>query len=435
MATLLLLSTLILVGSEDPSANVWPGFLGAGASSVTAESVPLEWAPDRNMAWKHELVGEGQSSPIVWDGQVYVTTVEGPMKDTNHLLAFDAKSGKAQWDYAFPTSLPVKNTLYVSRAAPTPAADANGVYVFFESGDLVALDHSGKLRWQRSLTKDFGKFDNEFGIGSSLAQSVDALFVLADHKGPSYLLAVNKTDGKDLWKVDRTSRISWASPALLNIAGRDQLIVSSDGALDAYDPADGKLLWTLGDLGGNAMTTPLQSADGTILVGATAGERGQYAAVAPKSNIAVRVVEKDGALTTEKLWTADKALASFASPIVYQGLAYWVNQVGVVFCFDAATGEKKYNARLAETCWATPVGIGDRIYFFGKDGGTTVLATGPEHKQLAVNRTWRVEDIKVAGDDPGAKMFGGPIQYGVAVAQGSFFVRTGNMLYCIRQAN
>ena len=158
MATLLLLSTLFLVGSEDPSANAWPGFLGAGASSVTAESVPLEWAPDQNMAWKHELVGEGQSSPIVWNGQVYVTTVKGPMKDTNHVLAFDAQSGKALWDYTFPTSLPVKNTLYVSRAAPTPAADANGIYVFFESGDLVALDHAGKFRWQRSLTKDFGKY-------------------------------------------------------------------------------------------------------------------------------------------------------------------------------------------------------------------------------------------------------------------------------------
>ncbi|MHB8969355.1 MAG: outer membrane protein assembly factor BamB family protein [Pirellulaceae bacterium] len=419
MPAFLLLSSLLLA-ADSPSASVWPSFLGAGASPIVADSVPLEWAPDRNIAWKTDLPGEGQSSPVVWHGHVYLTTVEGPMKDTNHVLAFDLTAGQLLWKHSFPTSQKVEKTLYVSRAAPTSAADAQGVYAFFESGDLVALDHEGKVRWERSLTKDFGPFQNKFGIGSSLAQTEDAIIVLADHEGPSYALTIRKADGKNLWKTDRGSRVSWSSPAIVTVAGVPQLVISSAGSVDGYDLSNGKQLWTLGDLGGNTATTPIPFGDGWFLVGASPGEREQFASVAPKSNIAVRITAEGGKMRAAKVWTAEKALASFASPRVYQGLAYWVNQVGVVFCFDAHTGEKKFNARLAQSCWATPVGIGDRIYFFGKDGTTTVLAAGPVHKQLAVNDIWRPEDVKIESGDPAAKMFGGPIQYGFAVADGSF---------------
>ncbi len=431
MTPLILISSFLLAADPSP-AGVWPGFLGAGASAIAPESVPLTWAPDQNVAWRAELPGEGQSSPIVWQGRVYLTTVEGEMKDTNHVLALDLQTGALIWRKSFPTSLPVKKTLYVSRAAPTPAADATGVYVFFESGDLIALDHDGHERWQRSLSREYGSFDNEFGLGSSLAQTESTVFVLIDHKGPSYLLAVRKSDGTNVWKTERASRVAWSSPALVTAAGVPQLVVSGDGSVDGYDVETGRALWTLGDVGGNTATTPLAFGDGLFLVGAGAGERRQFAAIAPRSNIAVRIVRDGDGWRAEKVWTAEKALASFASPVVYRGLAYWVNQVGVVFCFDAMTGELKYNARLAESCWATPVGVGDRIYFFGKDGATTVIAAGPQHQQLAVNYIWRPEDVKIEGDDQGARMFGGPIQYGVAVVDGSILIRTGSTLYCVR---
>jgi outer membrane protein assembly factor BamB len=427
-----ILSALISFSAPSDQAN-WPGFLGAGAAPVPAESIPLEWSTDRNVAWQAELPGEGQSSPVVWNGRVYLTCVEGPMKDTIHLLAFDLQSGKKVWSHSQDASTKVKSTLYVSRAAPTPAVDADGVYAFFESGDLIAADHEGKLRWTRSLTKDFGPFENRFCIGSSLAQTDNAIYVLADHEGPSYLLAVRKTDGSDLWKTDRASRVSWTSPSLVDVDGEKQLVVSSSGSVDGYDPETGTLLWSFTDVGGNTITTPLGFGEGKFLVGASAGERGQYAQMAPRSNFAGQIVVEDGKPRLQKLWTAEKALASFASPIVYRGFAYWVNQVGVVFCFDAKTGERKYEGRLEQSCWATPVASGDRIYFFGKDGVTTVLAAGSEFKKLAANQLWRPEDIKLQTDERGAEMFGGRIQYGVAIASGNLLIRTGNILYCVRQ--
>jgi outer membrane protein assembly factor BamB len=433
MSAVFLLSAMLTLSTPSDDHSHWPGFLGAGASPVPAESIPLEWSGQKNVAWQAKLPGDGQSSPVVWNGRVYITCVEGPMKDTIHLLAFNLQSGQQVWSHSQEAATKVKRTLYVSRAAPTPAIDADGVYAFFESGDLVATDHDGNVRWTRSLTKDFGPFQNRFCIGASLAQSRDAIYVLADHEGPSYILAIRKQDGSDIWKADRDSRVSWTSPSLIDVNGGTQLVVSSSGSVDGYDPETGKLLWSFTDVGGNTVTTPLGFGEGRFLVGASAGERGQYAQVAPKSNFAAQIVVKDGNPSLQKLWTAEKALASFASPVVYEGLAYWVNRVGVVFCFDAKTGVRKYEGRLEQSCWATPVGIGDRIYFFGKDGVTTVLATGPEFKKLAANQLWRPEDINVESDDRGAEMFGGRIQYGVAIANGNLLIRTGDVLYCVRQ--
>ena len=183
MPSAFLISVLLATATPSDSSD-WPGFLGAGASPIAPESIPLEWSADRNLAWQTELPGDGQSSPVVRNSRVYITSVEGPMKDTIHLMAFDLTNGKKVWSCSRPTSTEVKNTLYVSRAAPTPVVDSDGVYAFFESGDLVATDHDGNVRWTRSLTKDFGPFENKFCIGSSLAQLNDSIFVLSGPRRP-----------------------------------------------------------------------------------------------------------------------------------------------------------------------------------------------------------------------------------------------------------
>ena len=135
--TIALLITLSLTGATG-QAN-WPGFLGGGPVCVQPAGLPLRWSPTENIAWQAPLVGFGQSSPVVWNGQVFVTSVEGPMKDTRHVLALDLASGQQRWKHSFESSDKVKDSNYVSRAAPTPVADDGGVYVFFESGDVVAL--------------------------------------------------------------------------------------------------------------------------------------------------------------------------------------------------------------------------------------------------------------------------------------------------------
>jgi outer membrane protein assembly factor BamB len=282
------------------------------------------------------------------------------------------------------------------------------------------------------LSKEFGKFENRFCIGASPAQNLDAVFILVDHDGPSYLIAINKADGQDIWKKDRTSRISWSSPALLPIGGKQHLVVSSTGTIDGYDPTTGELLWSKDDVGGNTAPTPTSGGDGLVLIGASPGPRGESTEVASKSNFLLAVADEGEGYKASEVWKAGKAMSSFGSPIMYKGFGYWVNRAGVVFCFDMASGEQKFAERLDESCWATPVGIGDRVYFFGRTGKTTVIQAGPEFKKLATNTLWTSDDEEGSGGRP---QFGGLTQYGIAVVDNALLVRTGQVLYCVKDTD
>jgi outer membrane protein assembly factor BamB len=187
---------LALAGADD--ATRWPGFLGAGATPPRAEALPLTWSATENIAWKAKPAGYGQSSPVVWGNTVVVTSVEGPLKDTCHVSAFRLDDGQPLWTHSLESSDKVKTSHYVSKAAPTPVIDSNAVYAFFESGDVTAVSQGGKELWRRSLSADYGKFQNEFGLAASPVQTKDAMILLIDHNGPSYVIALSKADGKTL---------------------------------------------------------------------------------------------------------------------------------------------------------------------------------------------------------------------------------------------
>lgn len=440
MSTLLL--ALAICIPADTSA--WPGFLGTGASPIDPATIPLTWSPEQNLAWDASLPGHGQSSPVIWGDQVFVTTVEGANKEKLHVICLSLADGKVQWDYVHESSNPEQNSVYISRAAPTPVVDAQRVYVFFEGGDTVALNHAGELQWHRSLSKDYGKFANKFGLSASPVLMNDRLVVLVDDEGPSYLVALSVQDGSVLWKADRTSRASWSSPAAVTLDGVPQVVISSAGSVDGYDPADGKLLWTWTDVGGNTATTPLMAGENQFLIAASPGRSGENSANARKSNGLMRVRKEGDAWKPEMVWRNEAATPSWASPIAHQGFAYWVNRTGVIYCVDVATGEQKYAERSKQSCWATPLPLGDRIYFFGKDGATTVIAAGPEYRELATNTLWPEDQPPTDNGAPKAEeaseerraaaaMFSGPTQYGVAAVSGSLLIRVGSHVYCIRE--
>jgi len=457
----LLLLSLILGADADPT-QMWPGFRGDGSSTSTAKNLPLTWSPTENLSWRTPLPGYGQSSPVVWGGRAFVTAVDGDQKEKLFVVAVDVKSGKAVWKKEFAASQTGKNNPMMSRAAPTPVVDAEQVYAFFESGDVVALTHAGDLKWERSLSKDYGAFKNNHGVGSSPTQTDKAVVVLIDDLGPSYLVALDKATGKNLWKADRKSRASWTSPVVTKIDGRPAVLVSSSGSLDAYDAATGKELASLDGLVGNNIPSPAVSGD-LVVLGAGENRMKPDAAASAKSNCCVRVTVKGDKISFEPVWDGKKAVCQHASPLVHKGHAYFVTKVGLVHCVDLKTGEEKYAERLGDVCWATPVGAGDHVFFFGKDGVTTVLKAGPDFEKVAANRLWSADDFakrreeakkKAAESLPkppeGKGPGGGPplpkeeleaarysavgdVVYGVAAVDGAFLVRTGNELVCVRE--
>ncbi|HBV64059.1 MAG TPA: pyrrolo-quinoline quinone [Rhodopirellula sp.] len=410
-----------------PPANAdWPAFLG-GKSRAAAEnfSPPLKWAPDEGIGWQSELTGHGQSSPVIVGDRIYLTAVEGPMKNNNLVSCHNLVTGDLLWKKSFPSSLLVANNVYTSRAAPTPSADTSGVFAFFESGNLIALSPDGEVLWERDLIKDYGKFVGRFGLGGSIAQLNDQIFIVADNDGPSYIAGFDKKTGKTTWKTDRTSRISWSSPMMVNIEGKKQIVISSSGSVDGYDPANGKLLWSYDNVGGNTVPSTIDAGQGSFLVGASPGRNGEASEGAKESNLLMKIVSSDGSFTPKVVWKSTDATSSFGSPIIYKGHAYYTNRAGVLYCIDAGTGETKYTARLADSNWATPVGVGNHVFFFGKDGRTSIVEAGPKKEILNENRLWK----SAGGGGPGG--FAGEIQYGVAPTPNGFVVRTGTQLFLI----
>lgn len=433
---------LLCLLSPLSSAEQWPGFLGADSSEVSPASIPTSWSPENNLAWKSEIPGYGQSSPVIFGKQVYVTSVEGPNKEKLNIVCYDIQTGKQLWVHTQPSTYPEKNTVYISRAAPTPVLDENGIYAYFESGDVVAISHAGKFQWTASLTDRYGAPKNKFGLSASPVQTKDAVIILIDDEGPSYLTAVKKTDGKELWKTDRKSRVSWSSPTLVPVGESSQVVCSSAGSLEGYDPATGKLLWSFDKVGGNNKTSPLPAGNGTFLVGASPGRSGENDQLAKQSNGLFKVNQEGEDWQTEFVWTNSSPVPSWATPIAYQGYAYWVNRAGVVYCLDLKTGKPAYTNRIQESCWATPVGLGDQIYFFGKNGATTVLKAGGEFEVVAENKLWTEEAPPVnnvpQAEETGqrarsAAMFSRPTLYGVALVNDYLLARTGSQLFCINQ--
>jgi len=377
----------------------WPAFRGNGDSQVSAENLPTTWSDEESIAWTVELPGYGQSSPVIWGDQIFVTTMQGDMKEVPTILCTSLSKGSVLWKKEFESTQKVKASDYVTRGTPTPVVDADRCYAFFESGELIATDHDGNVKWQRSLVAEYGEYKGNHGVGSSLAINDDFVFVLAAHEGPSYLLAINKSTGKNVWKTDLDPIVSWSSPV---VAG-SQVLLSIAGSVRGFDVNTGKTLWTANDVKGNTVASPTVYGN-VAFIGSS--ER--------TNNFAVRFDPTGESDATERIWKSTEATSSFGSPLYHDGHVYFVNKQGAAYVIDSTTGETTWKGRLSGSCWASPVAAGDKIYFFTKDGATDVYSAGAEPKLISTNKLTVKDRI-----------------YGVAIANSSFVIRTGTRLICV----
>ncbi|MGE0126927.1 MAG: PQQ-binding-like beta-propeller repeat protein [Blastocatellales bacterium] len=399
---LLIFNLITPITTANGKADVWPGFRGAGDSHTAARRLPLEWADDKNIAWDVALPGYGQSSPVVWRDKIFLTAVEGADKEKLLIFGHDLKSGRQLWLKEFQATFTMKDAKTVSKAAPTTAVDDRRVYVFFESGDLFAFDHKGNLQWQRKLAEEYGSYKTNHGLGSSIALTDKAVIALVAHGGPSYLLAVDKQTGKNLWKADLKSGGGWSSPIIINHRNKQQILISISGGVALYDAANGQQIWSVGGLKGNNIPSPSVDLEQNIIV-AGSSDKGM--------NVAIRLGGEGDVTNSHVLWRANEATANFCSPLIHQGRVYFVNKVGVAFCLDLKTGEELWRQRLDGEVWASPLAAGDRIYIFGVDGKTRVLRAGAKFEQLAVNTLSGVERV-----------------YGVAAVDSGLLLRSGRKL-------
>ena len=386
---------------KDPAAvaaAAWPGFRGRGSGEAGFSDLPVSWSDDQNLAWRISLPGYGQSAPVTWGSQVFVTSVEGPEKESLLISAHDLATGEVRWRRRFTASQTAENSEMVSRGAPTPAVDRERVYAYWESGDLVALDHQGETLWSRSLTEEYGEFEGNHGVASSPVLVEDMVVIQVTHEGPSYFLAVDQASGENRWKTERPSKVSWTTPWVLTEDNGPRLITSGGGSVAALDGRTGEVLWSFEGIEKNHIPSALVDGDRVVVASSESG-----------NNLALRRGSSGDIGQDRIVWRSEGVSSGFGSPILQGDCVLYVNKAGVVTCVDRRNGESRWQQRIAGPCWASPIAAGGKVFFFSQKGKTTVLDPGAEGAEIVAENELTIDGTV----------------YGVAAAPAALLIRSG----------
>ena len=324
----------------------------------------------RETATESQPVGSGDWKPPIND----------PSRDQRFMvLAIDRASGNTVWETVVSEALPHEGThKFGNFASGSPITDGKNVWAFFGSRGLYCLDLEGSVLWER----DFGDMQTHlsFGEGASPVLHGDVMVVQWDHNGDSFVVALNKDSGNEIWRADRDEITSWSTPLVVEQGGGAQVVTSATNHVRSYDLATGELVWKSTGMTRNVIPVPVE-AHGVVYV--MSGFRGNALQ-------AIQLEAARGDITGSDaiLWQMDRDTPYTPSPLLYRGTLYFMKvNSNILSVVDARSGEVHYQERLAALgdVFSSPIGAADRVYVTGRDGATVVLAGGPELDILATN--------------------------------------------------
>ncbi len=360
----------------------WPEFRGPrGNGQSDSTDLPLTWSETENIKWKTAIHGKGWSSPVIWGNQVWMTTATEDGKQMS-AIAVDKTTGKIIYDILlYENEKPAFCHPTNSYASCTPAIEEGRVYVHFGSYGTACLDTAtGKTIWNR---RDL-PCDHFRGPASSPVIFENLLVVALDGYDLQYVVALDKTTGKTVWKKDRNieygtdngdNKKAYSTASIIDVGGRLQLISPSAAATISYDPRSGEELWRVQHGGMNAAARPLYE-HGLVYI--TAGDGGT-------SMVAVRP-EMNAPIENRIAWSTGKQIPKRGSLLILGELCFMVNDSGVASCMNAKNGELYWSSRLPGAYWASPIYADGRIYACNQQGVTAVFAPKKEFEQLAENQ-------------------------------------------------
>ena len=375
----------------------YPFFRGPEGTGVSYKTnVPEKWdvVSGENILWKVKVPKRGFNSPIIWGDQLFVS---GADVEVRMVYCYNKNTGDLLWEAkadqiaGSPAEIP-KVTGDTGLAAPTMATNGNAVFALFATGDLIALDMSGKRLWAKNL----GVPDNHYGHSSSLIIYKDKLIIQYDTNRGSKVLALATTDGSTKWETSREVKISWASPVLVNVGSHEELILTAEPLVAGYDPETGKELWNVNCMMGEVGPS-VGYADGIVYA---ANEYATLAAI------------KLGA-QPEIIWEDSEYLPEVASPLVADGLLIIATSYGVVACYNAADGTKYWEHEYGDGIYASPIYADGKVYVLDMAGNMHVLKMAKEFQMVAESKL-------------GEKVVCSPV-----FADGKMYLRGFDNLYCI----
>ena len=397
----------LFVLAANGHAENWPKFRGPrGDGSSLETNAPLHWSALSNVLWKTTIAGEGHASPIVWGQSAFVTSA---IKDNGQriLLRIDVDSGKVLWQRAVLTGGNDSMHRENSSASSTPATDGTCVFTSFQSGDRVDIrcfDFTGRQIWAVQPLS----FDGQHGYSYSPILYGNLVLFDCRQEGEAALLALDKRTGQLRWSTRPAQRrISHVTPLLIQYGAQHQLVVCGSDEIRSYDPATGQPFWWCRGPSDVAVAG-LSYGDG--LVFATAG-------YPTRTRMAVRVSGRGDVTQSHVAWSFRQQVSYVPSPIYHEGHLYTMLDDGMLFCFDAKTGQPVWDHRVGGHFRSSPVLANGHIYATNDRGMTTVFRADP--------KAFR----RVASNDLKEFCYATP-----AVSNGRVFVRTGSHLYCIGTA-
>lgn len=399
-------SLAALYGQEQDS---WPEFRGpTGQGHTAATGLPLSWSERENVVWKTPVAGRGWSSPVILDGQVWMTTALDEGRSLR-AVCLDAATGRMIHDVeVFRPQEPCPINAKNSHASPTPVLEPGRVYVHFGTMGTACLDtKTGKVLWRNNTLV----LDHKEGPGSSPILFGDLLIVNCDGMDVRYVVALDRRTGETVWKTDRITpwhdrpdfNKAYSVPLLVDNGEHLQLISPGAQGVCAYDPRTGEDLWHVRYDGFSTAPRPVF---GHGMVYLSTGY------MKPEL-LAVRIGGRGDVTQTHVAWRYRGQAPLKPSPLLVGDELFMVSDAGIAVCLDALTGQELWKERLGGNFSASPLYAEGRVYFFGEDGKTSVVAAAGEFRPLATSQ------------------LDGSFMASAAVAGRALFLRTDRAVYRI----
>ncbi len=353
------------------AADDWPWWRGPNRNGVAnaGEQPPTEWSATKNVAWKTPVPGRGHSSPIVVGPRVFLATADEDA-DTQSVLCYDRATGEPVWQAQVHSGGIMRKHERSTGASGSVACDGENVYVLFANSGavyLTALSVEGEQLWQTKLAD----YKIHQGYGASPAVYRSLVIASADSHAGGVVAGLDRKTGKTVWQHDRPEQPNYTSPIILNVAGRDQLLMTGCDRFLSLDPMTGETLW-------ETPGTTTECVTSTVTDGKRIFSTGGY----PKSHVSAAMADGSGEIAWE---TKDRVYVP--SILVKDGHLFAVMDAGIAVCWQSDTGEEKWKKRLGGTFSASPVLVGDLIYATNDDGETFIYRADPtKYDQLAQNQ-------------------------------------------------
>ncbi len=401
-------------------ADAWPAWRGdlLGSGLTTETGLPTEWGPEKNVRWRVALPEAGNSTPVIHGDRVFITQ---PVTDTKWrgLMCFDRKDGSLLWKNGVTYEKDERTHRSNPYCSASPATDGKLVVAVYGSAGIAAYDFDGKQLWHR----DLGALDHVWGNSTSPVIHGD---LVIHYHGPAknaVLYGLDKHTGETVWQWEepvwkpgkRTDGFkdgkdegvigSWSTPILVNTGERDELIMSFPMEMKAFDPATGKELWTCSGLNPLVYTSPVYEGGIVVAMGGYFG-----------NSIGVKVGGDGDVTDSHRLWQEVRHNGGIGTGLIKDGLYYYHDSGGIVYCDDIKTGKTLWKDRLpgAGKSWGSFVRSGDLIYTLSQAGDTVVFKASPE------------------GFEPIAQSeVGEETNSSLAISDGDIFLRTHEALWCI----